>query len=75
MMLNDPDKREVMVERVEEDPERQFLLIHLTEELVQGSYYSLSIKFIGLLGDQQRGFFRMAYQEDGIKKFVPKYKT
>lgn len=62
------DGGDVLIDRMEEDAERQFLTIHLFENLVETSIYVLTMDFTGFVNDQQRGLFRMSYMEDGIKK-------
>lgn len=69
-MLLDDSGRELKMDRIEDDVERQFIVIHLLENLVKDSIYLLSMSFTGRLNDQQRGFFRMTYQEDGVKKYI-----
>ncbi len=63
------DGGDVLIDRMEEDVERQFFTIHLFENLVETSIYVLTMDFTGFVNDQQRGLFRMSYMEDGIKKW------
>lgn len=50
------------IERIENDSLRQFLVIHLEEELVKNKLYKLHIKYSGVLNDILQGFYRSSYR-------------
>lgn len=60
----------VVIDNFSEDFDRQFIKIQLGTYLEPKTSYTLSMKFIGMLGDQHRGFYRISYIEDSEKKFT-----
>ena len=69
-MVEDASGENIRVMNLTEDMDRQFLKIELGTFLNPGFNYTLSMKFIGELNDQHRGFFRISYNEDSEKKYV-----
>ena len=69
-MVEDASGENIRVMNLTEDMDRQFLKIVLGTFLNPGFNYTLSMKFIGELNDQHRGFFRISYNEDSQKKYV-----
>jgi len=53
-----------------EDIVHETLTIHLGETLVKGTQYRISMKFVSVLNDQLRGFYRSSYVENGIEKYI-----
>lgn len=41
--------------------EKQFFILKLNETLIKGSYYIISIKYVGILNDNLQGFYRSSY--------------
>lgn len=52
-----------------EDTVHETLTIHLGEKLVKGTQYRISMKFVSVLNDQLRGFYRSSYVENGNEKY------
>jgi len=63
-------QQNVRIENFSEDFDRQFINIQLGTYLEPDSSYTLSMKFIGMLDDQHRGFYRISYLEDSEKKLT-----
>lgn len=41
--------------------EKQFFIVKLKETLMKGSYYTITIKYVGILNDNLQGFYRSSY--------------
>lgn len=69
-IVNAAENHDVIeIDRFEEDTDRQFFIIHLKSfNLLPGCRYNISMDFVGSLNDQQRGFYRDSYIENGEKK-------
>ncbi|KAL0155808.1 hypothetical protein M9458_050071, partial [Cirrhinus mrigala] len=51
-------------------PKKQYMAIHLKEELTAGESYELYTEFTGELADDLGGFYRSEYYDNGEKKVV-----
>ncbi|XP_050685905.1 aminopeptidase N-like isoform X1 [Eriocheir sinensis] len=54
-------EREIVVSKQEYDPEREFYIATLEEELEVNHLIDISMSFTGLLNDQLKGFYRSSY--------------
>lgn len=60
---------QVEIASTSEDAERQFYILHLKNNLKQGSMYEVYMEFLGSLTDQLAGFYRSSYTDgDGNKR-------
>ncbi|KAG7172394.1 Leucyl-cystinyl aminopeptidase-like, partial [Homarus americanus] len=50
---------------------RMLYIVHLQEQLSEGRNYTLSLDFVGTLGEQARGFYRSSYKkQNGERSWV-----
>lgn len=54
-------ERNLVIEKLGNDTDRQFFIILLKEEVVKDRQYKVQIKFIGNLNDALQGFYRSSY--------------
>ncbi|KAG8230287.1 hypothetical protein J437_LFUL010190 [Ladona fulva] len=63
-------RKRVSINRHELDPSRNFLVIHLEEDLKAGEQYELYLKFSGVLNDLLQGFYRSSYIENNETRWI-----
>lgn len=70
--------KEVEIDKLDYDTDRQFFLVHLKEETHAGSQYQLNISYVGNVNDKLAGFYRSSYQNEkgekvwlGVTQFEP----
>ena len=62
------DTQFVMNSFSDQQTQREIITIHLKKQLVVGRKYKISMKFISILNDELRGFYRSTYEENGVQK-------
>ncbi len=60
--------QQLTVAEVTFEPENDFVVIHLGDELVPGEEYQVSIRFVATLNDQLLGFYRSKYEHQGSER-------
>ncbi|XP_073841450.1 putative aminopeptidase-2 [Musca autumnalis] len=58
------DDHHVCVEGVENVPEHDYCILHLSQNLQSGNKYELQLKFSGLLNENIEGYFLVKYQDE-----------
>lgn len=53
---------------VNEQVSRELITIQTAAKLVAGKQYRVAMKFISILNDELRGFYRSSYMENGVRK-------
>ncbi len=62
---------EMSVEKfIDEQIEREMIIIQLKELLEPGRQYQISLKFVSKLNIHDSGFFRVSYVENNTTKYV-----
>ncbi|KAB0800418.1 hypothetical protein PPYR_06158 [Photinus pyralis] len=67
--VNDLQNNTFAVEKIENDTERQFLIIFPKEKL-QAGQYDIYIEFKGILNDQMQGFYRSSYNVETEVRWI-----
>jgi aminopeptidase N len=57
-----------VVSLIDQQTEREIITINLKTPLVVGKTYKISMKFVSILNDELRGFYRSTYEENGVTK-------
>jgi aminopeptidase N len=57
-----------VVSLIDQQTEREIITINLKTSLVDGKTYKISMKFVSILNDELRGFYRSTYEENGVTK-------
>ena len=50
------------------DPARQMITIKVSNQLESGRQYKILMKFVAILNNELRGFYRSSYEENGVIK-------
>lgn len=53
---------------IDDQATREIITIQTANQLEEGKSYKISMRFISLINDEKRGFFRSSYEEDGVIK-------
>jgi aminopeptidase N len=61
------NNQNVPIAQVIEEPARERVTIKTVDPLTKGRY-KVSMKFISYLNDQNKGFYRSSYIENGVRK-------
>lgn len=71
MVASEPGGGGVAVTSHTYDPERQFYVAGLAQELLRGHSYILSMQFVAHLQSHLKGFFRVQYKDEaGNERWV-----
>jgi aminopeptidase N len=57
-----------VVSLIDQQTEREIITINLKTALTVGKKYKISMKFVSILNDELRGFYRSTYEENGVTK-------
>ncbi|XP_068248686.1 aminopeptidase N-like isoform X2 [Palaemon carinicauda] len=63
-VLENEHGHEILIIQQQYEPSRNLYIATLQEQLEAGKTYTLSLKFIGTLGEQARGFYRSSYKKE-----------
>merc|ERR1712218_552124 len=62
--LTDMETRKTIpIEKHAYDADREFYIAHLSQTLVPGKKYQISIDFLAILNDNLKGFYRSVYKD------------
>ena len=67
-VVNSGGQDRLTVTEVTFEPEHDFLIIHLEDDLIPGDEYSVEIKFLATLNDKLLGFYRSKYSHRGTER-------
>lgn len=62
--------RHISIQRIENDTEKDFLIVHLNEQLRVEKEYLIYIDYTGVLNDLLKGFYRSSYMENNQTRFA-----
>ncbi|XP_068131340.1 aminopeptidase N-like isoform X2 [Hyperolius riggenbachi] len=69
-VLKDSAGNNIVINKIDIVEKTNYLVLHLAENLVQGTTYTLQTAFVGELADDMAGFYRSEYVEDGVTKII-----
>lgn len=67
-MENEKNTPFVIDNLIDQQTEREIITINLKTPLTVGKTYKISMKFVSILNDELRGFYRSTYEENGVQK-------
>ena len=59
-----------IVNYVDEQTTREIITFQTSSPLTAGRQYKISMKFISILNNDLRGFYRSSYVENGVTKYL-----
>lgn len=68
--LSSPESELALVDFSDEQETKQTISIGLLDELEPGKRYKISMKFIAILNEEARGFYRASYIENNVTKYL-----
>uniref|UniRef100_A0A8C5M5S6 Aminopeptidase n=1 Tax=Leptobrachium leishanense TaxID=445787 RepID=A0A8C5M5S6_9ANUR len=68
--LKDSAGNNLAVSKIDEVPQKQYLVVHAANNLEDNKNYSLYTEFVGELADDLAGFYRSEYKEDNETKII-----